>query len=413
MPNSRRRVPKYRHYKPKDLAVVRIDGQDQYLGKYNSPESREKYHRLIAEWLGNGQRSQSDTDQSSADPPSLSVNELILGYWRFAKSYYVKDGRPTKELAGLREALLPLRQLYGHTPASRIGPKKLKAVRQHMIDNGLSRRVVNKRVSRIKRLFKWAVAEELVPPSLHHGLQAVTGLRFGRTQARETEPIRPVPDLYVAAVLPFLTPHVAAMIKTQRMTGVRSSELVIMRPCDIDTSGDVWIYEPFDHKTRWRGHRKLIALGPEAQRILTPFLDRDPKAFLFSPREAERWRLDNRPPYHGRQRKTPVYPSELKRREKVKLARRRRKSKRPKRERYDTDSYRRAIEYGLKKAAKAGVVVPHWHPHQLRHNRGTEVRRKHGIEAAQVSLGHARADVTEVYAEKNMELAKRIAREMG
>jgi integrase len=49
----------------------------------------------------------------------------------------------------------------------------------------------------------------------------------------------------------------------------------------------------------------------------------------------------------------------------------------------------------------------------LRHNRATEVRRRYGIEAAQVALGHARADVTEVYAEKNMEMATRIAREMG
>jgi len=32
---------------------------------------------------------------------------------------------------------------------------------------------------------------------------------------------------------------------------------------------------------------------------------------------------------------------------------------------------------------------------------------------AQVALGHAHADVTQVYAEKNMELARRIAREMG
>ena len=51
MPSKRPRTPKYRHYKPKDLAVVRIDGKDQYLGKYGSPESHEKYRRLVAEWL--------------------------------------------------------------------------------------------------------------------------------------------------------------------------------------------------------------------------------------------------------------------------------------------------------------------------------------------------------------------------
>jgi integrase len=69
--------------------------------------------------------------------------------------------------------------------------------------------------------------------------------------------------------------------------------------------------------------------------------------------------------------------------------------------------------YGFKKALKAGVQIPHWHPHQLRHSLATEIRKKYGIEAAQIALGHARADVTEVYAEKNMEIAKKIAREMG
>jgi integrase len=282
-----------------------------------------------------------------------------------------------------------------------------------MIGAGLSRGVINTRVGRIKRLFKWAVAEELVPPSVYHGLQAVAGLSFSRSLARETEPIRPVPDLHVAATLSFVSPHVAAMVKVQRLTGMRSGELVLMRPADIDTTGEIWIYEPFDHKGRWRGQKKIVPLGLGAQQILAPFLTRDPNTFLFSPAESEQWRLENRPPYHGQQRKTPTYPSELRRRQKEKEARRRRKSTCSKGERYDTNSYRRAIEYGLRKAKKSGFPIPHWHPHQLRHNRGTEVRRKYGIEAAQVALGHAHADVTEVYAEKNLELAVKIAREMG
>jgi integrase len=111
---------------------------------------------------------------------------------------------------------------------------------------------------------------------------------------------------------------------------------------------------------------------------------------------------------------TPIYPSEIRRRQKLKKARRRqRKPKRPKGERYDTRSYRRAIEYGLRMAKKYGFAIPHWHPHQLRHNRGTEVRRKYGIEAAQVALGHVRADVIEIYAERNFDLARRVAMEMG
>src|SRR3954451_25189742 len=48
MPDPQR-LPKHRHHKPKDLAVVRIDGHDVYLGRYDSPESREKYRRVVAE----------------------------------------------------------------------------------------------------------------------------------------------------------------------------------------------------------------------------------------------------------------------------------------------------------------------------------------------------------------------------
>jgi integrase len=413
MPSPNARVPSYRLHKPSGQARVIVNREHIYLGKYGSAESREKYARLIAE-LASADKQAPQTADTPAKMDPISINEMLLAYWRFAQALYQKNDQPTKELACMREALRPVKELYGSTPAGEFGPKALKAVRRHMVDQGLSRGVVNHRLSRIKRAFKWATGEELIPSSVFHAMQAVGGLRFGQTQARETEPIRPIADLYVAVVLPFVTPHVTAMIKLQRLTGMRASELVVMRSADIDTNGEIWIYEPFDHKNRWRGHRKQIPLGPEAQRILQPFLDRDPRAFLFSPKEAEAWRLEHRPPYHGKERKTKIYPSELRQREKLKAARRQqRKPKRPKGERYNTQSYAKAVNYGMKQAKKAGFAVPHWHPHQLRHNRGTEIRRKYGIEAAQVALGHARADVTEVYAEKNLEQARQIAKEMG
>ncbi len=97
---------------------------------------------------------------------------------------------------------------------------------------------------------------------------------------------------------------------------------------------------------------------------------------------------------------------------------------RAKRERYDVDSYRRAITYGIAKAnrsreeeaKKQGTepqLIPEWYPLQLRHSRATQIRKKYGIEAAQVALGHTRADVTQIYAERNLEAAVQIAREIG
>ena len=85
---------------------------------------------------------------------------------------------------------------------------------------------------------------------------------------------------------------------------------------------------------------------------------------------------------------------------------------------YSKDSYRRcisrAVELANEARQKAGLApLPHWHPNQLRHSLGTEVRQKFGLEAAQVVLGHSKADVTQVYAERDQRLAVEVARQVG
>ncbi|WP_417851297.1 tyrosine-type recombinase/integrase [Thalassoglobus sp.] len=411
----KKRIPKYRHYKPKNLGVVRLDGRDYYLGEYNSPESWEKYHRLIAEWLGGGSLSSPALEPIGDSSASAAVNHILLAYWKYAETYYVRDGETTKELEGMRDALRPVRKLYGHTPAADFGPKALKAVRDHMIDvQDLCRTEINKRIGRIKRAFKWAVSEELIPPSISHGLSTVKGLMKGRSRARESERVKPVPDAHVDAVLPYLPPQIVGMIELQRLTGMRPGEVVLLRPCDLDKSlGEVWIYRPQRHKNMWRDHVRAIALGPRCQEILAPFLARADEDYCFSPQEAQQWRMEHRQTHQKKERQTPIYPSELKAREKAKQARRKRKPKRPKGAHYTTHSFWKALQYGFVKAEKAGVELVRWHPHQLRHSRGTDLRRKYGIEASRVSLGHARLEATEIYAEQNLQLAIEIAKEAG
>ena len=75
------------------------------------------------------------------------------------------------------------------------------------------------------------------------------------------------------------------MIQLQLLTGMRPDEVSIMRPCDIDRSGRLWVYQPLAHKTEHHGIKKSIVLGPKAMQILEGWLDREPDAFLFSPRE--------------------------------------------------------------------------------------------------------------------------------
>jgi hypothetical protein len=123
VPHLARRLPKYRHYKPKDLAVVRIDGRDVYLGKYNSPESHEKYHRAVAEWLTTGDQPVPDQSGQIAEI-SPTVSEIILAcLTRHAEQHYRHaDGTPTGEYRNFRDSLRPLRQLYGRTLAKDFSP---------------------------------------------------------------------------------------------------------------------------------------------------------------------------------------------------------------------------------------------------------------------------------------------------
>ena len=84
------------------------------------------------------------------------------------------------------------------------------------------------------------------------------------------------------------------------------------------------------------------------------------------------------------------------------------KQARPRRDHYDKVSYYHAIQRGAKKAG-----VRPWKPHQARHSVATRVRARFGLEAAGVYLGHARADVTEVYAERDLSLAISVAEAIG
>lgn len=115
MPDTARKItpPAYRHYRPKNLGVVRIDGHDRYLGEYGSAESWERYHRLIADWLSGNGVPASERPKAPAASPDLTVNGLLNAYRQFAEAYYLRDGKPTKELADMKYAARPVRKLFG------------------------------------------------------------------------------------------------------------------------------------------------------------------------------------------------------------------------------------------------------------------------------------------------------------
>jgi integrase len=412
------RTPKYRHHKAKNLAVVTISGRDIYLGKFNSPESKHEYRRLVGEYM------QTGVAPRGAAAPEISTIEVVAAYLKFAHGYYRKGGKVTREYGLIVECCRFIKSLYGRQPAIEFGPLALKAVRQTMIEADHSRKYINKNVERIRRMFKWAAGEELIPASVPQALSMVIGLRQGRSVARETAPVLPVDDNVVNQTLVHVPEVIGDMIRVQRLTGMRPQEICIMRPMDLDRSGALWTYRPVSHKTEHHGKERIIYIGPKAQAILLRYLSRATTASCFRPCDSEARR---RAGQHAN-RKTPlscgnVPGSNVKRR-----------PKRSAGECYDAGSYRRAIHRACDLAfphpelgkIKECELLPaqiaelrkwqsehRWSPNRLRHSTATEIRRQFGLEAAQVILGHATADVTQIYATRDTQMGIEVAKKIG
>jgi integrase len=210
------------------------------------------------------------------------------------------------------------------------------------------------------------------------------------------------------------------VVQLQLLTGARAGEITQIRPCDVNREGSVWVYRPLHHKTAHHGFERKVFIGPRAQQVLAPFLLRDQRTYCFSPAEAEN---DRHRRLHG-ERTTPLSCGN------VPGSNRKHDPKWSAGDRYTTDSYRRAIARACDLAfpprqpltirdeetiaawqarltqrerdeIAAWQKAHRWHPHQLRHNAATELRKEFGIEAARIVLGHRSAAITEVYAERD------------
>ena len=376
MPRLPNALPKYRKHRASNQAVVNLSGKDFYLGPHGTKSSKLEYDRLIGEWLANGRRMLVPVD----DHP-ITIMQLSADYLRFCKTYYVKNGKATDEQDGVKAAIRFLKVSYGKTYAKDFGPLALESVREQMIQAGNSRNYINANVNRIRRMFRWGVAKELVPVAVHQALATIPGLKKGKSSARETAPVLPVEISIVEATLAHAPKMIQDMVQLQLLTGCRPGEVCSMKPEEIDRTGHVWRYVPDSHKTEHRGRQRVILIGPQAQEILLPYLLREGQKTCFEKPTSgpfKRWNYNEN--INQACDKAFPAPKEIKS-DPVKL--------------------------------KAWRKKHRWAPNRLRHSRATDIRAKFGLEAAQSVLGHSQADVTQIYAERDIERAAKIMAEVG
>lgn len=387
------RIPKYRLHKPSNQAVVRIRGKDHYLGRHGTPKSHAEYHRKIASYVASGgEPVRKETDE-------FTVTELAVAFLKDAKERSIdpRTGKLTNRYKEIRYVLSRLRQLYGDLPVSKFGCRQLRDLRFTLAKgwavNGRKAKPIELRTQAryqrvIVQVFDWGVPELGIDSRIPYELG-----KLGFAKLPKKRKVKSVPEETVLATLPGLHRVVADMVRLQMVTGMRPCEICDIKPGEIDRSDDVWIYRPTHHKTEDHNIDRAIVIGPEGQAVLSPYLFRAPDRHCFSAREVVEDQNRARRKEHNRDRKA----------RQMKPA-----SKRRVRDHFDSSSYRQAIHRACKK-----LGVEKWNPNQIRHTFGTKARKFAGLEGAQVTLGHTSQTTTEVYAEPDLELAKKVAKAIG
>lgn len=355
-------IPSLRHHQASGQAVVTLTGRDIYLGPWGSNESVKRYNEEVAQWLALGRREPVKRSEK------MTVALLCARYMEHARTYYRKHGEPTIELVRSRLVTDQLTALFGSLPVAHFGVQALTTVREAWVAKGLCRDTINEYTMKARRIFSWGVIQEIVPSTVSHALREIQGLVAGRTTAPDYEPIGPAPMESVNALLAQCLPRVADLIRLQLVSGMRPGEACTVRPRDLERSQPVWVFHPARYKTEHHRQRRIIYLGPQAQAILQPRIDRvtSPSDYLFP---------------------SPTKPSKP----------------------YTVKSYYEYIRTNC-----LSLDIPHWHPNQLRHNALTAIRQKCGIDAARIIGGHADASMTTIYAQVDDEMiGRQVASEMG
>jgi integrase len=390
------------HHKPRDQDVLFLrdaSGKRRmvYLGKHGSPEAARRYREVLSAHLAGQPLPAASSDSTASFWPTIA--QLVAGFLVHADRYYRDaEGRISREVTNYRLALRFLLRFHRDTPTDRFSVTDLSRIRDAIVDEEFGQRIdargrpvpgtgkrrcrnyVNACVRRIKQVLRWGTTQRLVPGGVWHELSALSGLTIGRSGVRESKPVEAVPWSLVEATLPHLTPTVRAAVLVQWHSGMRAAEVLAMTRRQLDTSGPQWIYRPVRHKGSWKGRERIVALGPNAQEALRPFVTLDPDAAIFSPstswdefRDEKRRKRRTAPTRQMQQRDARAAEPEFC-------------------DFFDVSTYRRAIHRACDRAE-----VPRWSPHRLRHAAGTRLVLKEGIEAARAALGHADARMTRRY----------------
>lgn len=390
---AQRRAPKAPSKKPRSpkmgrhssgQARVTLAGKVHYLGLYGSPEAHARYAELVKRWRA-GEAPRPRTPH--AGQVLVTVRDLFAQYrdWITATGRYMKNGAPTSQRRLIEDVLVAFESFSGDVRTTQLSEAVLIQWRDRLEENlQLTRRGVNRKVTRLLSVLRWARSRGLLTREVWADCSAIEPLKRGecgnrreRIRERRAVTLEEVERVAEACTCR----HVAAMLRVQALLGCRPGEIAAMRWADIDKTPVIvdgvtlWTYRVPEATGKTSHHGRAISypVSPAAQRILEEF-PAPPAAFIFSPQQSM---VERR-----RSRKTaPTFGSK-----------------------WTARAYRNAVT-----RACAAAGVPYFSPHEVRHGAITRAAETFGVLAAQKLANHSTATTTARYLHVDDQAAYRVA----
>lgn len=357
MPRKRGERPRLLLHRATGQGYVTYRGKSLYFGPFDDKDTRKKYDAFIARW-------EKENDGSIVAAPEVgSIAELCADFQAQVARHFSKDER-----LAVKRNLADLIDRFGLLPPDDFGPRELKELRSVWLDRGHLRQTINKKVGRVRRVFRWALAEDKIQATTMVALDAVSDLALGRTTAGEYRKVHPAPIRDVVRARRYLNSTFRTMVRLQFHVGMRPGELCRMTreelyvksaPHDgrmITVPDGHLAFKPTEHKNKSKGIDLTYLVPPYAVKILTPYLNRS--GYLFPPG-----------PRKGGKKPGPYY---------------------------SVTTYAHAVRDACNEAG-----VPVWSPNQLRHLFITKHERLVGHDLTSKIIGHTSLKTTARYIEKS------------
>jgi integrase len=359
-------VPKYRIHKASGQARVTLNNKTYYLGKYGTKKSWEKYYELIENYTRNKYHHNTDNKEinTTTPPTKTSINNITCHQLCIE---FLDDNKKTLRkpaYSKYKSVIKTVLQYYKKIPVNDFAPNSLMFIQDKWVKMNYTKDTITAYSQALKNIFKWGHLHYYVKPDTLLDLKLTPNSPHDEN-IKENRKVSPVPLDLVEKTLPHLPQNVQDIIRLQLHTAARPQDICNMTKNEINTSQEIWIYNPLNHKTKHKNKTRIIPLGPNAQKILTPYLTNTPE---------HQQRL-----FYTKKDK-PLTPN----------------------------IYSQYIRHCCKKEK-----LPHWHPNQLRHTAATELRKRYGIENTKILLGHTSIRTTQIYAETDMQKALTISKEIG